>query len=193
MTRWSRQVDGQEGHDMDERSADVDAAGARLAALEARLRLLEDEKEIRELMSRYGYYADAPLDEKYFALFTEDCVMDVSSGAADDPYAVVRWEGRDTLRRFMAERLAQHDNGFYGHSMHMQGNNVAITVDGDTATASGYSFIFHQDGETLRLLSASLNAWRFRRESGRWLIHERKRRMAGAPDLADVVRVTEEA
>lgn len=170
----------------------ADPDDGRLAALEARLRVLEDEKEIRELMSRYGYFADAPLDDEYFALFTEDCVMDVSSGADDDPYSVVRWEGRETLKRFMAERLAQHDNGFYGHSMHVQGNNLAVTVDGDTARASGYSFIFHQDGTTLRLLSASLNAWQFRRVDGRWLIHERKRRMAGSPDLPDLVRVTEQ-
>lgn len=170
----------------------ADPDDGRLAALEARLQALEDEKEIRELMSRYGYFADAPLDDEYFALFTEDCVMDVSSGASDDPYSVVRWEGRETLKRFMAERLAQHDNGFYGHSMHVQGNNLAVTVDGDTARASGYSFIFHQDGTTLRLLSASLNAWQFRRVDGRWLIHERKRRMAGSPDLPDLVRVTEQ-
>lgn len=163
----------------------------RLTALEARLRLLEDEKELRELLARYGYYADAPVDEEYFALFTDDCVMDVSAGRGEDPYEIVRWEGIDELRRFMTERTALHDNGFYGHSFHVQGNNLAIKVTGDDAVANGYSFIFHQDGPTLKLLSASMNEWAFRREGGRWLIQMRKRRMAGAPDVAEVLRAAE--
>jgi SnoaL-like protein len=163
----------------------------RLAALEARVAALEDEKAIREVLARYGYYADAPLDEEYFSLFTEDCVMDVSSGRGDNPYEVVRWEGLAAMREFLAVRTAAHDDGFYGRSMHVQGNNLAIRIDGDTAVANGYSFIFHQDGPTLRLLSASLNEWHLRRRDGRWLIQERKRRMAGAPDQAELLRAAE--
>lgn len=163
----------------------------RLAVLEARLRELEDDREIRELLARYGYYADAPLDEEYFGLFTEDCVMDVSAGRGEDPYAVIRWEGLDQMRRFLGERTAQHDNGFHGHSFHVQGNNLAIRITGDDAVANGYSFIFHQDGPTLRLLSASINEWAFRREEGRWKIQMRKRRMAGAPDAKEVLRAAE--
>lgn len=163
----------------------------RLAVLEARLSALEDERAIRELLARYGYYADAPLDDEYFALFTDDCVMDVSVGRGTDPYEVVRWEGLDEMRRFLAERTAQHDNNFYGRSFHVQGNNLAVKVRGDDAVASGYSFIFHQDGATLKLLSASMNEWAFRREGCRWLIRMRKRRMAGAPDIAKVLRAAE--
>lgn len=168
--------------------ADVDD---RLAALEARVQELEDDRAIREVLARYGYYADAPLDDEYFALFTEDCVMDVSSGRGDDPYEIVRWEGLDAMREFLRVRTAAHDNDFYGRSMHVQGNNLAVRIDGDTAVANGYSFIFHQDGPTLRLLSASLNEWHLRRQGARWLIQERKRRMAGAPDAADVLRASE--
>ncbi|MEU1305399.1 MULTISPECIES: nuclear transport factor 2 family protein [Streptomyces] len=163
----------------------------RLAVLEARLRELEDDREIRELLARYGYYADAPLDEEYFGLFTEDCVMDVSSGRGEDPYEIVRWEGLAQMRRFLSERTAQHDNGFYGRSFHVQGNNLVVKVIGDDAVANGYSFIFHQDGPALKLLSASLNEWAFRREDGRWKIQMRKRRMAGAPDAKEVLRAAE--
>lgn len=164
----------------------------RLAALEERLRLLEDEKELRELLARYGYYADAPLDEEYFGLFTDDCVMDVSAGRGENPYEVVRWEGLVEMRRFLSERTAQHDNGFYGRSFHVQGNNLAIKITGDDdAVANGYSFIFHQDGPDLRLLSASLNEWAFRRQGGVWKIQMRKRRMAGAPDVAELLRAAE--
>lgn len=162
----------------------------RLAALEKRLAELEDERAIRELLSRYGYYADACLDEEYLALFTEDGAMDVSQGGTEDPYAVLRWEGRDTLRTFLKDRTAAHGNGFAGRSLHLQGNNITVTVTGDTAVAAGYSFIFHQDGPQLKLLSASTNEWRLAKVDGVWRISLRKRRMMGSPDTAEVLTST---
>jgi SnoaL-like domain len=170
---------------------DQQDVSARLAKLEARLRELEDEREIRELLSRYGYYADAALDDEYYALFTDDCVMDVSSGHEPDPYQVLRWEGQDAMREFMSVRTAGHGTGFVGRSLHMQGNNLAVAVHGDTAVANGYSFILHQDGPQIKLQSASINEWRLRRVEGRWMIVERKRRMVGSPDTPEVLRATE--
>lgn len=165
----------------------------RLAALEKRVRELEDEREIRELLSRYGYYADACLDDQYLALFTEDGAMDVSQGGTDDPYAILRWEGQEAMRKFLTDRTAAHGNGFAGRSMHLQGNNLTVTVRGDTAVAAGYSFIFHQDGPALKLLSASTNEWRLVKVDGVWRIVLRKRRMLGAPDTAEVLTSTETA
>lgn len=170
---------------------ETNALEHRLAALETKLALLEDEKAIRELLSRYGYYADACLDEEYFDLFTEDCVMDVSSGGSEDPYALVRWEGLAAMKEFMSVRTAGHGDGFYGRSLHVQGNNLTIRIDGDRAVASGYSFILQQKDTGIALISASVNEWDLRRRSGGWLIHMRKRRMVGAPDTAEVLRATE--
>ncbi|MDT9592131.1 nuclear transport factor 2 family protein [Nocardioides zeae] len=163
----------------------------RLARIEARLIELEDERAIREVLSRYGHYADACLDDDYFALFTEDCVMEVSQGRGDDPYAIVRWDGREQMKEFLAVRTAGHGDGFYGRSLHMQGNNLTLRIDGDVAIANNYSFILHQDGVDLRLVSASVNDWRLVRRDGRWLISERRRRMVGAPDTADILRASE--
>lgn len=165
----------------------------RLAALEKRLAELEDEREIRELLSRYGYYADACLDDEYLALFTEDGAMDVSQGGTEDPYAVVRWDGQEAMRKFLTDRTAAHGNGFAGRSMHLQGNNITVTVRGENAVAAGYSFIFHQDGPQLKLLSASTNEWHFAKVDGAWRITLRKRRMLGAPDTAEVLTSTERA
>ncbi|WP_439030559.1 nuclear transport factor 2 family protein [Gordonia terrae] len=164
---------------------------SRLAALETRVAELEDEKAIRELLSRYGYYADACLDDEYFDLFTDDCVMDVSSGQADDPYSVVRWEGVEALREFLSVRTARHGDGFYGRSLHMQGNNLAVRIDGPEAVASNYSFILQQAEPDIRLVSASINEWVLRKVDGRWFVQSRIRRRVGAPDTADVVRATE--
>ncbi|WP_067673060.1 nuclear transport factor 2 family protein [Nocardia miyunensis] len=163
----------------------------RIEALEARLAVLEDEKAIRELLARYGYYADAQLDDEYFGLFTEDCVMDVSTDREPDPYAIVRWEGLAEMKNFLSVRSAAHGDGFVGRSLHMQGNNQSITVRGDAAVANNYSFILHQDGLDIRLVSASINEWHLRRVDGRWQVAERKRRMVGAPDTARILRASE--
>lgn len=168
-----------------------DHSEERFRALEQRITELEDERAIRDLLSRYGYYADAALDDEYFALFTDDCVMDVSSGYDPDPYEIVRWEGLSEMKRFLAERTAKHGDGFVGKSMHVQGNNMTIAVHGDEATASGYSFIVQLAGKGAELQTASLNAWKFRKVDGQWRIQQRTRRMLGAPDTADVLRVTE--
>lgn len=171
---------------------DVQELVERLTAVERRLHDLEDEKQIRELLSRYGYYADAMLDDEYFDLFTDDCVMDVSTGRGDDPYALLRWEGLEAMKEFMAVRTAGNGgDGFYGHSLHMQGNNLSIRLDGDAAVANNYSFIFHQDGSQLKIISASINEWHVVRLDGRWKIRQRRRRMVGAPDTAVVLRATE--
>jgi hypothetical protein len=163
----------------------------RLAALEERLAELEDEKAIRELLARYGYYADATLDDEYFALFTEDCVMDVSSGREPDPYAVIRWEGLAEMKKFLAVRTAGHGDDFAGRSLHMQGNNQAVTVRGHEATATNYSFVLQQVGLETKLVSASVNEWHFRKAEGRWRVVQRKRRMVGAPDTAQVLTAAE--
>jgi hypothetical protein len=98
--------------------------------------------------------------------------MDVSSGKQPDPYEVIRWEGQDAMREFMSVRTAGHGTGFAGRSLHMQGNNLSVAVHGDTAVANGYSFILHQDGPQIKLVSASINEWLLRRVKGRWQIVE---------------------
>ncbi|MFE7069076.1 nuclear transport factor 2 family protein [Streptomyces sp. NPDC057620] len=166
---------------------------SRLAALEEQVRELRDEREIRELLSRYGYYADACLDDDYLALFTEDGAMDVSQGGSEDPYAVLRWEGQEAMRTFLTDRTAAHGDGFAGRSLHLQGNNLTVTVRGDTAVAAGYSFIFHQDGPCLKLLSASTNEWHLVRAADGWRIALRRRRAVGSPDTAEVLTSTDRA
>lgn len=167
---------------------DEEALGLRLAALEERLTLLEDEKSIREVLARYGYYADACLDDQYIELFTRDCVMDISSGDPDDPFKVIEWRGRDAIRDFLTERTDRHGDGFRGRSLHVQGNNLAIRISGAEATATGYSFILRQGDADVCLVSASINRWQLRKDDGRWRVQRRVRRGVGAPDTAAVLK-----
>jgi len=157
----------------------------RLEALEKRNRELEDERQIRDLLSRYGYFADACKDDDYLALFTQDGAMDLSMGSSVKGYeAVTRWEGQKVLRDFISDPTAHHKPGFYGHSMHLQGNNLSITISGDEATAYSYSIVFHQQGPNLNILGGGNNRWLLQRVNEKWLIKERRRREVGNPDTA---------
>lgn len=163
-----------------------------LKAMEQRISVLEDDNAIREVLARYGFYADAGLDDDYLALFTDDCVMDVSSGKSPEPYKVIRWDGIAALRDFLTTRTSEHDDGFVGRSMHAHGNNLTVRVENDTAVAHSYSLILHQGESTpVTLLGASINEWRLAKQDGNWKIKERKRRMLGAPDTADILKASE--
>ena len=168
-----------------------DAISRLLEAMEERICLLEDENAIREVLARYGFYADAGLDSDYLGLFTDDCVMNVSSGKSPEPYKVIRWDGIDALRGFLTTRTAQHGDGFIGRSMHAHGNNLTVRVANTTAVAHSYSLILHQGEATVTLLGASINEWHLVKQSGNWKIRERKRRMLGAPDTAEILKASE--
>src|SRR4051812_23545510 len=113
--------------------ADMEQLEARIRKLEARVEELEDERAIRELLARYGYNADNCRDEAYLALFTEDGAMNLSSAQ----YAgMPRWEGQAALKAFITDPKVHHRPGFYGNSMHMQGNNMVSHISGDTAVVN---------------------------------------------------------
>jgi hypothetical protein len=173
------------------KDSDVQELDVRVAALERRLLALEDERAIRDLLAQYAYYADAGLDEQFYALFTTDAVMDVSIGRGPRPYDTVQWAGIDEIKEFLAVRTAAHGDGFVGRSQHVQAD-VSITVDGDAAKANSYSFIIRQTDLDVRLVSASVNEWTFARVGGTWLVGERKRRMLGSEDLPRVLQATSE-
>ena len=90
--------------------------------------MLEDEKAIRDLISRYCFVVDRVPErdaDAFSAMFTEDGVWNgVSLGK--------RVEGRKQLRDFISE--VYRSDAIYRHLV----ANVIITVDGDRATAHSY-------------------------------------------------------
>lgn len=164
------------------RRADKDMH-ARVAALEARVRELEDERAIREVLARYGFTADTCRDEAYVDLYTDDGAIDLVIADQQMYPGVVRFEGKDELRRFIADPGAHHRPGFYGRSMHLMGNNVAMRVEGDRAVANSYSMTMQADPEqVVDILSVANNQWQLERVDGRWLIKERRRREIGSEE-----------
>jgi SnoaL-like domain len=153
----------------------VGSVEERLEALERRVRELEDEREIRALLGWYAYYADGCHDQQWVDLWTEDGVYDLSVG---------RWVGKEQLLAFITDPNVHHKPGFYGHTLHLQGPNFAVSIDGDEAVGTGYNVLLHETANVPSALRIGGNRWRFRRVDGRWLMAERRHRSVGEPEFA---------
>lgn len=100
----------------------------RLAALEARLRPLEDAEAIRNLKARYAALCDDNYNpDGIAALFTEDAVWEAQDHG--------RFVGRDAIRDFFKTASKT-----YTFAIHYS-LNAEINIDGDTAQAQWYLFM----------------------------------------------------
>jgi hypothetical protein len=151
---------------------------ARLAALEARVRALEDDRAIRDLLARYGFTADNCQDDAFVDLYTDDGRIKVAaSSKARENFGVDEWieyQDRNGIRTFITHPKGHHSPALYGKSMHLQGNNLVIHVRGDEAVASGYQVAIAVDDNGTRVLSAGNNEWQLCRVDGQWRIKERR-------------------
>jgi hypothetical protein len=182
-------------------------ADDRIEHLEARVRELEDDRVIRELLARYGFNADQGRSDAYVNLFTADGALDVAldktwvrgiedldvqrgapdSGSPED--VVVRHQGHEALRRFILDP-ASH-KAIEGMSLHLMDNNLVTRISGDSATAESYNVTLVRQGSQMVIFNASINRWTLAKVDGRWMIEECVRRRPGAPGF-DRVLVTPE-
>jgi len=128
----------------------------RLAALEARLQLLEDERDIARLIAAYGPLVDAGASAEVAALWTEDGIYDV-----DEVYL----EGAEQITGMVES--THHQAWIKGGCAHFVGP-PRITVDGDEAVAVCHSLMVvnTEDGYVVR--RATANHWQLRRTEDGW-------------------------
>ena len=163
----------------------------RLEQLAARLRVLEDERALRDLLSTYSSHADAQRDDDWLDLWADDGAIEVSMGEGSALLAAMqRWSGPEGLREFITNPSGHHRPAFYGHSLHVHGNNSIIVVDGDDARATTYSLLLQRVGQQSVVVGAGVSAWRFRRELRGWVIVERRRSEVGSDDTAALLGTT---
>lgn len=146
----------------------------RLAALERRVRLLEDELAIQRTIVRYGPAVDAGDGDGAAGVFTPDGVYDVDVG---------RMEGRDAVRAMVAG--ARHQ-AMVGHCAHQMGPIVVSADGGDRATAIGYSTVFLQTPAGTHVYRVSLNRWELVRTDDGWLVDQRTTRLLGHQEVRSV-------
>ncbi|WP_156409775.1 nuclear transport factor 2 family protein [Nocardioides sp. Soil796] len=152
-----------------------------VAALEERLRRLEDKEAIAELIATYGPLVDGGAADDVAAQWTEDGVYDVDE---------ITMNGRDEIRSMV--RSKNHQGWIAGGCAHFLGP-VKITVTGDEAVAVCHSLMivnrggdFEKDPEFV-VRRATAHHFELVRGSDSWLVAKRTSRVldgrAEAPEL----------
>jgi hypothetical protein len=146
---------------------------ATVRALEQRVGELEDRLAIYQLMYSYGPAADSGSCEAAAHLWTADGVYDVGDLAALNGHAELQKMYEADGHQSLIKRGAAHLTA----SPH-------VTINGDTAIATCYSFVFLRDGEGYRVWRTSSNRWDLVREGGRWRIKRRTNRLLDGSEQA---------
>jgi ketosteroid isomerase-like protein len=136
-------------------------ADDRVAALEERVRLLEDRLAIQQLISSWGPAVDTGNSAAAAAQFTEDCVLESDMSYLVSPAAIaamVLGEGHQALI---------HDG-----SAHVP-TTAIVSVDGDEATAVGYTRVYRHTPDGYEVWRVSANNWTFRRTQDGWKVVRR--------------------
>lgn len=145
----------------------------RLDALEREMRRLTDITEITQLIARYGPLVDAGCAEAVAALWTDDGVYDVDEIRMDHAAAIADMVRSAKHQGFIAQGCA-HFNG-----------PVAVTVDGDTATAVGHSLMVMNDDEfRFSIRRATAHRWSLVRTAAGWRVTNRTSRVLDGRDEA---------
>lgn len=149
-----------------------------LARLRDRLQLLEDDREIREVVADYAFYADSGQHDEWVDVFTDDGAVVLVGGEATGTYPdVARWSGREELRAFIDD--PQVHMTIEGRCMHLTTGNLRTRVDGDSAVAETYYVVLVRTGDTIAVTNGGFTRLRLRRVDGRWRISERLRHQIG--------------
>jgi hypothetical protein len=144
--------------------SETDDLRAAVAALEARLRLLEDHLEITQLVAQYGPAVDSGSAEATAGLWTEggtfDAVGAIEMHGRGQIVGMVRGEGHQALIR----------DGC-GHVLTVP----HVVVDGDVAEGRSYALNIRWDEQAQRFWVArvSANTWRWVRTPAGWRIAAR--------------------
>ncbi|WP_427917681.1 nuclear transport factor 2 family protein [Streptomyces sp. cg40] len=137
---------------------------ATVEALAAKVRALEDQVEITQLVAQYGPAVDSGSGEAAAALWTEDGVFDAI------PH--LRMEGRKGIVGMV--HGPGHQSVIHNGCGHVL-TAPHVVVDGDHATGRSHALHLRWDADAGRfwVFQVSANTWRWVRTSEGWRIAER--------------------
>jgi ketosteroid isomerase-like protein len=129
----------------------------RLAALEERVRLLEDHVAVYRLICSWGAGADIGSGQAVAALWTDDAVLE---------FEATRVEGRSEISAMID---SDHQQSLVRQGCaHVQCLPV-VRVTGDHAVATNYSQVFlHTDDDGFETWRVTANNWEFLRTTDGW-------------------------
>jgi len=133
--------------------------------LEQRVQALEDEREIREIIIKYGEYLDARDYAGYASQFASNGVWTGGFGSATGPAEI---------EAMLKKNLGVPEAGFINKDNFHLNTTIVVHVDGDKATArSRYLFMTRSDENRPVPLLAGRYFDEFVRENGQWKIFRR--------------------
>jgi hypothetical protein len=159
------------------------------AALEQRVREVEDKLAIYQLVASYGPSVDGGAVVEAGRLWTEDAWYDSDAPSAGGAGVHGR-EGIEGVARMCGELAIG-----VAHITHLP----IVTVDGDRATVIGHSNTFHQEeDQEYHIGRVASNRWDLERIDGAWHIRRRTNRLLdGSAEskavLADGLRQAQQA
>lgn len=148
----------------------------------ARLRALEDREAIRDLIARYGPLADTGAAERLSELWTED-----------GRYAVGGQNGKESSEAKGRAAIAALIDGAVHRGLMADGcahalGPVTIDLDGDRATARGYSIVFRHTGDhRFEAYRVSANRWHLARTPDGWRVTSRENALLDGAEAARVL------
>ena len=140
---------------------------ARLAALEAMTRNLQDIEEIKQLMWSYTYFLDYGELDKVMDCFAEDAKMEVGMrGGTGKVKAELegRYEGKDAITELFRPVLPRKDRFAASHLM----LNPVVKVDGERA--KGIFYLLEPTGVKRAMWGHGRYDMEYIRVDGKWKI-----------------------
>lgn len=154
----------------------------RVAKLESRLRAAEDHLEILNLLSSYGPLVDSGTSKAAATLWVEG-----------GGYNFTLPSGVDSRLEAPEELIAMYESQGHQNLVTTGASHLTATpkikIQGDAASAVGYSFVVLREGERWFVWRAAINYWTLTRTDQGWRIVERVNRMLnGAPESHETMR-----
>jgi hypothetical protein len=149
---------------------------ARLAALEGRVRHLEDQLAIIRLINSWGPAVDTGSSQEAGALWDESGVLESDMSRLEGPAAVVAMVESDGQQSLIRRGCA-----------HVQSAPI-VTVEGDRAIAIAYSQVFLHADDGHEVWRVSANRWECQRTASGWRLTRRVNRVIdGEPAARSVL------
>lgn len=149
---------------------------SRFAALEQRVRMLEDQMDIYRLISSYGPAVDTGSGEAAAALWDDEGSYEFDTSRLDGPAGIAEMVRSDGHQALIQQGCA--------HILAMP----VVRVDGDTARATGYSRVYRHTADGYEVWRVSANHWELKRTTDGWKVIRRvNRTIDGAPEARQIL------
>lgn len=149
----------------------------RLAALERRVAALEDQAAVIRLVNSWGPAVDSGDSRAAASLWADDGVLESDMSHLEGPAEVAAMVESDGQQELIRHGCA-----------HVQAYPL-VSIEGDRASATGYSRVYRHARDGHEIWRVSANRWEFARLPVGWRVTRRVNHVIdGGPEAGDILR-----